>query len=80
MLPYLGFFLFLLTFKNGIRSYYSDYKTHPPNLGGRGVSYSPNIAYLASRAGGAGGGGAVSQEAGAGPHFLLQNFFPIFLL
>ena len=51
---------------------------HPPNLGGKwGMSYSPNIAYLARWGGG--GGGAGSQEAGAGPHFLLQNFFPIFL-
>ena len=43
-----------------------------------GASYSPNVAYLAHLRGRCGGVG--SQEAGAGPHFLLQNFFPIFLL
>ena len=39
--------------------------------------YSPNVAYLA-HLGWGGGGGAGSQEAGAGPHFLLQNFFSYF--
>ena len=46
-----------------------------------GASYSLNVAYLAGGVGGGGSGcGAGLQEAGAGPHFLLQIFFPIFLL
>ena len=36
------------------------------------------LTWLSGAGGGGqgGGGGAGSQEAGAGPHFLLQNFFP----
>ena len=64
--------------------YFLDYKVHfPPKFGGRwGVSYSPNVAYLARCCRGrcGDGGGIGSQEAGAGPHFLLQFFFPIFFL
>ena len=41
------------------------------------MSYSPNVAYLACWGVG-GGGGAGSQVAGAGPHFLLQNFVSYF--
>ena len=44
-----------------------------------GASYSPNVAYLVRRSReGGGSGGAGSQEAGAGPHFLLQIFFSYF--
>ena len=40
---------------------------HPPNLGGKwGASYSPNVAFLAHGSCGGSGGGAGSQEAGAG--------------
>ena len=42
-----------------------------------GASYSLNVAYLARRWGW-GGSGAGSQEAGAGPQFLLQKFFSYF--
>ena len=42
------------------------------------MSYSPNVPYLAHWGEGGGSGGVGSQEAGAGPHFLLQNFFSYF--
>ena len=50
----------------------------PPKFGEEngGASYSPNVAYLAHWVGV--GGGAGPQEAGAGPHFLLQKFFSYF--
>ena len=50
----------------------------PPKFGEEngGASYSPNVAYLAHWVGV--GGGAGPQEAGAGPHFLLQIFFSYF--
>ena len=65
---------------NGNIPYFSDYKMHffpkiwEENGGG---SYSPNVAYLAHWWVG-GGSGVGSLEAGAGPHFLFQNFFSYF--
>ena len=43
-----------------------------------GASYSLNVVYLARLGGRVGGGGAGSEEAGAGPHFLLQKIFSYF--
>ena len=45
----------ILYINNIYTLYFSDYKTHfPPNLGGKGgVSYTPNVAYLARWGGGA---------------------------
>ena len=60
--------------------YFLDYKMHfPPQIWEENgsASYSPNVAYLAHW-GCSGKGGAGSQEAGAGPHFLLQIVFPYF--
>ena len=63
--------------------YFSDYKMHssPTQIWEEngGASYSPKVAYLArwGEDGGC-GGGERSQEAGAGPHILLQKFFSYF--
>ena len=52
-----------------ISTIFLDYKTHPPIWEENGGAfYSPNVAYLAQEGWGAGsgGGGAESQESGAG--------------
>ena len=59
--------------------HFSDYKTPPQNLGGKGGCVLESECSLPGSLGGWGGGsGAGSQEAGAGPHFLLQNLFSYF--
>ena len=61
--------------------YFSDDKMHFfPKIWEEngGAPHGANVAYLAHLGVGGGGSGAGSQEAGAGPHFLLQNLFSYF--
>ena len=62
--------------------YFLDYKTHfsLPNLGEKWGWVLQSECSLPGSLVGEGRGGAGSQEAGAGPHFSLQTFFPIFFL
>ena len=50
----------------------------PPNLGGKQGCILQSECSLPGLLGKGGGGGVGSQEAGTGPHFLLQNFFSYF--
>ena len=57
-------------------SYFSDYKVQPPHQNWEengGVSYSPNVAYLARWGGGSGGAGGFSYFSPLKPRCVLWS-------